>query len=674
MESSPSVSSEAIVTYMEKGEVAGLAATVAALREDLIARSTRPASEIARVHVAHAQDAENLLHYLELRGHDLRELQAALAELGLSSLGRSEGHVLATVDAVLRALPALERGAARQTPAMGSAPAPGTMAAAPERTEDHFTSARARYLLATNTEALFGPPRATGRTRIMVTLPGSAAGDYPLVHALIERGMDCARINCAHDDPTAWAIMVEHVRKASRETGQPCLIAMDLAGPKLRTGPIAFGPQVARLRPTRDAYGQVTASAVCWLVEDDTSATPPAGPASYGVDPPSGDPRPIADTGADLPVEGVRVPVSREFLAALRAGDEIHLRDTRRSRRRLCVTAVTAAGVQAEANQTTYLAVGMPLHVRRGHGHGTPTLSSRIGALPPQEQSLRLHAGDSLILTRDLSPAEPPRPGGTARIGCTLPAVFDHVRPGHRIWFDDGKIGAVVAAARPTGLELHITDAPPGGARLRGGKGINLPDTDLPVSALTTKDKADLAFVAAHADIVSLSFVRHPDDIGALHAALAAVGRDDIGVVLKIETVRAFDNLPRLLLTALRHRRVGVMIARGDLAVECGYERLAELQEEILCLCEAAHIPVIWATQVLDQLARSGRPTRAEITDAAMAGRAECVMLNKGPYIADAVTLLDDVLTRTSGRQDKKVALLPELRSWQADAGQLADA
>ena len=145
------------------------------------------------------------------------------------------------------------------------------------------------------------------------------------------------------------------------------------------------------------------------------------------------------------------MPVSREFLAALRAGDEIHLRDTRRSRRRLCVTAVTAAGVQAEANQTTYLAVGMPLHVRRGHGHGTPTLSSRIGALPPQEQSLRLHAGDSLILTRDLSPAEPPRPGGTARIGCTLPAVFDHVRPGHRIWFDDGKIGWSRGPSRAAG-------------------------------------------------------------------------------------------------------------------------------------------------------------------------------------------------------------------------------
>jgi pyruvate kinase len=106
------------------------------------------------------------------------------------------------------------------------------------------------------------------------------------------------------------------------------------------------------------------------------------------------------------------------------------------------------------------------------------------------------------------------------------------------------------------------------------------------------------------------------------------------------------------------------MIARGDLAVEAGYERLAEVQEEILWLCEAAHLPVIWATEVLDTLARTGRPSRAEITDAAMAERAECVMLNKGPHIVLAIRTLDDILRRMSGHQRKKRALLRELRSW----------
>jgi pyruvate kinase len=76
---------------------------------------------------------------------------------------------------------------------------------------------------------------------------------------------------------------------------------------------------------------------------------------------------------------------------------------------------------------------------------------------------------------------------------------------------------------------------------------------------------------------------------------LARLGRPDIGIMLKIETRQAFDNLPLLVLAAMRRPAAGVMIARGDLAVECGYERMAEIQEEILWVCEAAHMPVVWA-------------------------------------------------------------------------------
>ena len=104
------------------------------------------------------------------------------------------------------------------------------------------------------------------------------------------------------------------------------------------------------------------------------------------------------------------------------------------------------------------------------------------------------------------------------------------------------------------------------------------------------------------------------------------------------------------------------MIARGDLAVELGYERLAEVQEEILWLCEASHIPAIWATQVLENLAKLGAPTRAEITDAVMGHRAECVMLNKGPHILDALTVLDNILHRMGKHQFKKTSMLRELR------------
>jgi pyruvate kinase len=205
-----------------------------------------------------------------------------------------------------------------------------------------------------------------------------------------------------------------------------------------------------------------------------------------------------------------------------------------------------------------------------------------------------------------------------------------------------------------------------GTAHLKAGKGINLPDTDLPISAITDRDAADLPTVVKLADLVDMSFVRTPGDVERLLDELDRLDDHRLGVVLKIETRRGFEQLPQLLLTAMRRPRVGVMIARGDLAVECGYERLAELQEEILWLCEAAHLPVIWATQVLEQLAKTGIPSRAEISDAAMSERAECAMLNKGPYLDDALTMLDDIMRRMAEHHYKKNALLRPLQSWAA--------
>jgi pyruvate kinase len=134
---------------------------------------------------------------------------------------------------------------------------------------------------------------------------------------------------------------------------------------------------------------------------------------------------------------------------------------------------------------------------------------------------------------------------------------------------------------------------------------------------------------------------------------LKALGKSDLGIVMKIETREAVHRLAQLLLAGLDLPRCGVMIARGDLAVEVGFERLAIVQEDILCLCEAAHVPVIWATQVLETLAKKGLPARAEITDAAMGQRAECVMLNKGEHVLEAVKTLAELL-RTAERHHLK--------------------
>ena len=151
-------------------------------------------------------------------------------------------------------------------------------------------------------------------------------------------------------------------------------------------------------------------------------------------------------------------------------------------------------------------------------------------------------------------------------------------------------------------------------------------------------------------------------DIDDLLREIGKLNASQLGIMLKIETKTAFTQLPDLLLSAMRHPPIAVMIARGDLGVEVGFERLSEVQEEILWLCEAAHVPVIWATQVLESLAKGGMPSRAEVSDAAMSSRAECVMLNKGPYIRETLRFLTSVLERIEEHHYKKTARLRKLQ------------
>jgi pyruvate kinase len=200
---------------------------------------------------------------------------------------------------------------------------------------------------------------------------------------------------------------------------------------------------------------------------------------------------------------------------------------------------------------------------------------------------------------------------------------------------------------------------------LGADRGINLPSTVLDLAVPTAQDRLALSVAARSADLVALSFAQRAGDVHAVRIALGACGAGHLPLLLKIETRLGFENLPELLMAAMAAPFAGIMVARGDLAVELGWQRLAEVQEEILWAAEAAHLPVVWATQVLESLARGGQPSRAEITDAAMSVRAEAVMLNKGPHVVEAVRMLDDILRRMQEHQQKKRPMLRALRAWQ---------
>ncbi len=580
-------------------------------------------SELSHIEPEYHASAVNLLHYLALRQRDLRSLQLQLSHLGLSSLGRLEAHVLATLRAVLFALHRLE-GVAEANISLPSV-------------ENDFKLGMDR--LRKHTEVILGPERPERNTRIMVTMPGDAAERSSLIPDLLRAGMDLMRINCAHDSPEVWKGMIARLRDSETSGGKKCRVTFDLAGPKLRTGPVAPEPAVFRWKPLRDQFGRTISPAQVHFVKATVESDS------------------LRDCAQGIPLE----PDSFELL---QAGRRIHLSDTRERRLELEIVSREEDSILAQCYRTGYIAPGTALEIIDGSHHLGELL---VAPFLTKEGSITLLRGDRLSLLRGVEPgysATRDSDGvvlGNPSISCDFDPLFSDARPGEPILFDDGLITGVIREILPDRLEIEILQTAKNPARLKAEKGINLPETKLTVPALTEKDVADLESIFELADMVSLSFIRSPEDVRSLIEELDRIGARNVGIVLKIETRAAFENLPAILLEALRHPPVAVMIARGDLGVEMGFERMAEVQEEILWICEAAHIPVIWATQVLESLAKNGFATRAEITDAAMGCRAECVMLNKGPFIVEAVETLADILDRMQDHQAKKSAQMRPL-------------
>ena len=447
------------------------------------------------------RSARNLAHYMALRKNDLRELQWELIPLGLSSLGRLEARVMPTINSVARAC-ALMAG---QEPPAEYQPA------------ERFVLGEAA--LDENSELTLGEEPANRYTRIMVTLPAEAAWQPQIAYDLVERGMSVARINCSHDDESVWQAMIDNIRAASEQLGKPCLVSMEIPGPKVR---------IDRIMTT----------------------------------------------------------------------------------------------------------------LRRA----------------------RVKQGDAIFLTAQEKMTLPK--GIQIAVSCTMPELLGQMDTGEPVIIDDGHIETAVLERKDGGVVLKVTKVyKEQGVRIAPEKGINFPGSDYKIPLLSKRDGGILDFVCRHADLIGCSFVRDEEDIRLLRKEInkRLPVPDSKPMIIKIETLESMRILPAILVAAAAHVPAAVMIARGDLAVEVGYVRLSEYQEEILWICEAAHVPVIWATQVVETLVKTGIPTRAEISDVTLAAKSECIMLNKGEHINDAVAFVDDILAKFEKHVYKKTAILRKL-------------
>jgi pyruvate kinase len=241
----------------------------------------------------------------------------------------------------------------------------------------------------------------------------------------------------------------------------------------------------------------------------------------------------------------------------------------------------------------------------------------------------------------------------TVVIGCTEPGIVRQLKVDERVLFDDGLIEARVVSNSNGLAVLRFIRISSKKSKLKAEKGMNFADSELEVPAITERDRSLIPFICQHADMVGYSFVRDADGVRELQQVLSENEKRP-HIILKIETPQAVKNFASLLIQGMKDEVFGVMIARGDLAVEIGFERMSEIQEEISWISEACHAPVIWATQVLETLNKSGIATRSEVTDAFRAAMAECVMINKGDYTIKVLKTLTDISQRSGGHHIKK--------------------
>lgn len=576
-----------------------------------------------------SKSAYNLAHYLAMRQFDLRHLQDRLAQAGLSSLGRAESSVLFTFDALIDVL----LRATDRNFKLG------------EKIPIEYGLNRGQQLLEQHTIELFGPFHDHSKAHVMVTLGTEASWDYGLINALLKKGMTCARINCAHDDPLVWQGMINNVHRAETETGRPCRILMDLAGHKIRTAAIALEPPIHHIKVKKDRTGKTVASGYLILT--------------------------VAPLNSPSDISLFRVPIAQKLHKKLAPGLFLGFIDNQEKQRYLKVEkALSSSDWLVSCEKSAYLVSSCKLKLLKSDLHdGKKGVDEfALGKFDGEPLDIRVMKDDLLLLTAEHIAGRPAEYSASgilvrpAHIGCTLSSAITKLKVGQPVWIDDGKLGAIVEKITDQGVLLRITVAKPGGVRIQSDKGINFPETDLDLPALSEKDLADLEFVCLHADLVGFSFVETLADMEFLMSELVKRNATEVPIIAKIETNKAVKNLPDIILGTIGRHNLGIMIARGDLAVELGSARLAEIQEELLWLCEAAHVPVIWATQVLESIAKKGVRSRPEFTDAAMAVRAECVMLNKGPYILDAIEALVNVMIRMHEHQRKKFSRLRALQ------------
>lgn len=557
----------------------------------------------------------NMQDFLTLKKNDLRSLQVELMMHGLSSLSHSHMHLLYTIEHELALL--------------------GCILGKEDVSREDSISPQSAYQSIEERAAFLKCQKE--KNGVMLTLPSNATEDINFIKVLEKKSITTVRINTAHDTHEKWNEMAQMVQKINQQSRLECplKIYVDLAGPKIRTGPIKKVIEPFRVC-TRDmqkfiivpATGNITHS----IYEDETHEH-----------------------------RSAVIAVDEDFYQHLRNSDIVEINDHDRKTRFFSIETWTPEMCSLKCGKKVEISAITEIKIQKGKRNYIATNPKNFQEVP---QEIRVFEGDMILLS------------GKAGFGHLVEnehykaivslqmdrQLFRYVNHEDRVYIDDGKIKLRVIEQREDELLCRVERAKVKGTLIKEEKGINFPDSYLNIPAITEEDIANFQYIVSFADMIGISFTQTRKDVEMLKEMLK--GHEHIGIVTKIETNQGVHNLPHILSVLASWHNSAVMVARGDLAIEVGFENLAFVQGEILDLCEAAHTPVIYATQILENLMKKNIPSRAEIIDASIAQRADCMMLNKGPFALRTVEILEKIIASIQPYFYKSQPLLSPTHAW----------
>ena len=553
-----------------------------------------------------SQSAQNFCHYLALKQQITSSpLDKLLHDAGLS-LDAISTHVMFALEQNIRVL---------------STNTDNTLATLSQKQHGKVTPSQATEILNNNRQYFFNSRSAERKTAIMATLPNETAWNEELVADLLTQGMNAARIDCNVDDHGIWRNMISNINVARKRTGKPCAIFMDIPSYQHRT----------IIKPT-------TQESIKIKPEYDNQTALPTPIIFHTKD--------CYESNLQLDID-YQIKISHDALTSFQDGDRLFFIDGNQKKRFISLRKIVDNQVWVgHCWKKTTLSKTIEIELQRQNADEEyETIKTfSIDAIQNQPTAYQLRKKDRLVLNNNVEHNK--EENAYVCISCSTPDITKKLTIGQTVWFDNGKIGGYVESIESYGTIIQITHAKKNGSKLRHNRTINFPGLELDLPFNHYVDTKQFDFICQHADIIGIS-IENQQQLLQLCDELKKRDIQNKKLIIKISHKSTVSHLPEIILTSLSHHPFCVMLDHEELLIELGAIQYAQLQHDIINQCRAAHTPIMSTEKMVAHLSRKGTTSRQELYDAIRETK-DCVLLEKGPYLATAVETLDYALKITN--------------------------